>query len=194
MHLVAAPCKIQIEWSLFHPGCRYYAVPKQGWKPAVNPETMLVTGLMITSHNTLPFEVLTLILLTIFCSATCLLITSSTLCPLNPTYFPSILLISRACLQFLSTPVSESIQPVQNNPLRVHPHHDSSHCLTLSQMECSFVIVCLVSDLLGSIHYSMNKQMSDWFPKIHHFAIFSALNYFVNERSIRMINSFIGLH
>lgn len=167
---------------------------KQGWKPAVNPETMLVKGLMINSHNTLPFEVLTLILLTVFCSATSSLITSSTLCPLNPTCCPSLSLISRARLQVLSTPVPESTQLVQNNPLRVHPYHDSSHCLTLSQMESSFMIDCLVSDLLGSIRYSMNKQMSDWFPTIHHFAVLSALNHFVNKRGIRMINSFIGLH
>lgn len=94
---------------------------KQGWKPEVNPETMLVKGLMINSHNTLPFEVLTLILLTVFCSATSSLITSSTLCPLNPTYCPSLSLISRDRLQVLSTPVPESTQLVQNNPLRVYP-------------------------------------------------------------------------
>lgn len=121
VHLVAAPCKIQTEWSLFHFACRYYAVPKQGWKPAVNPETRLVTVPQMTSHNTPPSEVLTLIPLTIFCSATSSLITSSTLCSWNPTYCPSLSLISRARLQFLSTPVPESIQPIQNNPLQVHP-------------------------------------------------------------------------
>lgn len=75
----------------------------------------------MTSHDTPPSEVQTLIPLTIFCSATSSLITSSTLCSWNPTYCPSLSLISRAHLQFLSTPVPESIQPVQNNPLQVHP-------------------------------------------------------------------------